>query len=72
VADFDHRILTMTRYTNTGRKRTYLEAGFEEKHASESPEPEAPEAEEPQTKRKRGDKKVKRVKGMCSVIFVHV
>ncbi|CCO28975.1 putative protein C683,02c [Rhizoctonia solani AG-1 IB] len=52
----------MTRYTNTGRKRTYLEAGFEEKHAIESPEPESPEAEEPQTKRKRGDKKVKRVK----------
>ncbi|KAG8691497.1 hypothetical protein FRC11_002683 [Ceratobasidium sp. 423] len=53
----------MTRYTNTGRKRTYLEAGFGEKYASESPEPEALEAEEePQAKRKRGDKKVKRVK----------
>ena len=50
----------MTRYTNTGRKRTYLEAGFREKYASESPEP---EVEEPQTKRKRGDKKVKREKG---------
>ncbi|CUA66661.1 phosphoribosylformylglycinamidine synthase [Rhizoctonia solani] len=52
----------MTRYTNTGRKRTYLEAGFGEEHAIQSPEPEVPEIEEPQAKRKRGDKKVKRVK----------
>ncbi|EUC64054.1 zinc knuckle protein [Rhizoctonia solani AG-3 Rhs1AP] len=52
----------MTRYTNAGRKRTYLEAGFEEKHASQSPKPEVPAVEEPQAKRKRGDKKVKRVK----------
>ncbi|CAE6439072.1 unnamed protein product [Rhizoctonia solani] len=52
----------MTRYTNAGRKRTYLEAGFGEKYASKSPEPEIPEVDEPASKRKRGDKKDRRVK----------
>ncbi|CAE6460783.1 unnamed protein product [Rhizoctonia solani] len=53
----------MTRYTSTGRKRTHWEAGFGEEHASEYPQPEVPEAEqEPRVKRKRGDKKVKRIK----------
>ncbi|KAH7339809.1 hypothetical protein B0J17DRAFT_656853 [Rhizoctonia solani] len=52
----------MTRYTNAGRKRTYLEAGFGEKYAIESPEPEVPEVGAPAVKRKRGDKKDKRVK----------
>ncbi|GAB1525020.1 hypothetical protein RhiTH_008176 [Rhizoctonia solani] len=52
----------MTRYTNTGRKRTYLEAGFDEKCARESPESGAPENGDSQSKRRRGDKKAKKVK----------
>ncbi|KAJ1304774.1 hypothetical protein OPQ81_005910 [Rhizoctonia solani] len=57
----------MTRYTNTGRKRTYLEAGFGQNHASKSPEPQVPEVkEEPRAKRKRGNKKVEGVKDELS------
>ncbi|KAF8678261.1 Phosphoribosylformylglycinamidin [Rhizoctonia solani] len=52
----------MTRYTNTGRKRTYLEAGFDDKCARESPESGAPENGDSQSKRRRGDKKAKKVK----------